>query len=230
MNYVREHGIISLSQQNYISSMAERFQLPHYERATTPIKTDYYSQLELQLNEPVLDDVPYKELVGSLIFCMVCTRPDVAFTVSCLTSYFSSPRRIHWETAIRCLGYLFATKDLGLILGAGGSDKLVCFSDSDWASNPVTRRSIGGHVLFFGDSILSWTSKTQKGIIALSTTESEFIQMALAIRCVLYIQPTFLDIGFQNIHQVSVVFGDNKPAICSIGNESAKSRTKHLDV
>ena len=70
----------------------------------------------------------------------------------------------------------------------------------------------------------------QKGLIALSTTESEFIQMALAIQCVLYIQPTFLDIGFQNIHQVSVFFGDNKPAICSIGNESAKSRTKHLDI
>ena len=129
--------------------MAEQFQLPHYEQATTPIKTDYYSQLELQLNEPILDNVPYKEPVGSLIFCMVCTRPDVAFTVSCLTSYVSSLRRVHWETAMRCLGYLFSTKDLGLILGAGGSEKLVCFSDSDWASNPVTRRSIGGEYSVF---------------------------------------------------------------------------------
>ena len=52
----------------------------------------------------------------------------------------------------------------------------------------------------------------------------------LAIWCILYVQSTFLDISFSNIHQVSVVFGDNKPAICSVGNESAKSRTKHLDV
>ena len=162
INYICEQGIISLSQQNYISSMAEWFRLPNYERATTPIRTDYYTQLKSQLSEPVLEDVPYKELVGSLIFCMVCTRPNVAFTISCLTSHFSLPRRVHWDTAIRCLGYLFATKDLGLILGTGGSEKLVCFSDSDWASNPVTRWSIGGHILFFGDSILSWTSKPRK--------------------------------------------------------------------
>ena len=98
-----------------------------------------------------------------------------------------------WKTAIHCLGYLFATKHLGLILGAGGSDKLVCFLDSDWASNPVTRQSIGGHILLFGGQILSWTSKTQKGIIALSTTESEFIQLALSIWQLLFIQPIFHD-------------------------------------
>ena len=73
-------------------------------------------------------------------------------------------------------------------------EKLVCFSDSDWASSPVTRRSIGGHILFFGDSIISWTSKTHKGIIALSTTESEFIQMVLAIRCTS--SPLFLKLFF----------------------------------
>ena len=179
---------------------------------------------------PVLTDVPYKELMGSLIFCMVCTRPDIAFAVSCLTSYFSAPRQLHWDAAIRCLGYSMATKHHGIMLGEVGSGDLVAYSDSDWASDPVTRRSVGGHVIFFGKSILSWSSKTQKGILALSTTEAEFIQMAVSIRHILFLQPIFRELGVHNIGGLSVVLGDNKPAISSVGNESVKSRTKHLDV
>ena len=68
---------------------------------------------------------------------------------------------------MKCLGYLKATDSFGLILGKGGDPSITCYSDSDWASNPITRRSIGGHVVYFGTSIIVWTSKTQKGILAL---------------------------------------------------------------
>ena len=104
------------------------------------------------------------------------------------------------------------------------------YSDSDWAGDPVTRRSVGGYIIFFGNSVLGWSSKTQRGIIALSSTESEFIQIALSVRQVLYIQPIFIDIGFPLIEQLTVLYGDNLPAIKSIGNDSARSRTKHRDI
>ena len=83
---------------------------------------------------------------------------------------------------------------------------------------------------FFGTLILYWSSKTKRGIIALSSTESEFIQLALSVRQVLYSQPIFTDINFNDIEEVYVVYGDNLPAINSIGNYSAKSRTKHIDI
>ena len=115
-------------------------------------------------------------------------------------------------------------------MGAGGPEELITFSDSDWAGDPVTRKSIGGFVIFFGKSIICWSSKTQRGILALSSTESEFVQMALSIRQVLYIQPIFKDIGFPFIEDVSVMLRDNLPAINSVGNNSARSRTKHIDI
>ena len=230
VSYLQEQGLVSLSQRSYISDMSIRFNLPEQERPVTPIKADYYEKLNNSVNDNVLVDVPYKELVGSLIYVMVCTRPDVAFCVSCLTSYFSAPKQVHWDTAMRCLGYLKATENLGLILGKGGEPSMTCYSDSDWASNPITRRSIGGHVLYFGTSIIVWNSKTQKGILALSSTESEYIEMAMAIRQVLYLQPIFIELRFERIHETTVIFGDNRPAIFSMGNESSKSRTKHMDV
>ena len=228
--YLQDQGILTLSQSSYIDELNDRFQVPFNERATTPIKPTYYADLQSSSDEPILTDLPYKELVGSLIYVMVCTRPDIAFCVSCLTTYFASPKRVHWELAVRCLGYLVATRNYGLILGTGGTPNLVCFSDSDWASNPVTRRSIGGHIILFGNSVIAWSSKTQKGILALSTTESEYIEMALAIRQVLYLQPIFSDFSVSQICKHTVVFGDNRPAISSLTNDSTKSRTKHIDV
>ena len=63
---------------------------------------------------------------------------------------FSAPRALHWEQALRCLGYLMSTATYGIRLGAGGPDELVTFSDRDWAGDPITRRSTGGYVVFGG--------------------------------------------------------------------------------
>ena len=154
-----------------------------------------------------------------MILCLRCAA----------SQYFSAPRAIHWEQAVRCLGYLAAMSSYGLILGKGGGEDLVAFSDSDWAGarDPITRRSIGGFLIFFGNSLLCWSSKTQRGLIALSSTESEFIQLALSIRQLLYI---FVELKYLEIEKFTILYGGNLPSISSIGSKSAKSRTKHVDI
>ena len=72
-----------------------------------------------------------------------------------------------WEEVLSPI----VNKDCGLCI-CKIVEKLKCFSAPNWASNPVTRQSIRGHVIFFGGLIVSWASKTQKGINALSTTEA----------------------------------------------------------
>ena len=79
------------------------------------------------------------------------------------------------------LGVFICNINIWLNTGKGGSDSVISYLDSNWAGDPLTRHSIGEHCVFFGTSIISWNSKTQKGIPKLSTTESEFIKMALAI-------------------------------------------------
>ena len=228
--HLPSQSAVTLSQQKYILELAKKYDLPTTLRPLTPISSDYYKKLEAAQHQPIVEDFPYKELVGALIFVMTCTRPDIAFAVCCLTQYFSAPRAIHWEQALRCLGYLAATSSYGLILGKGGGEDLVAFSDSDWAGDPITRRSIGGFLIFFGNSLLCWSSKTQRGLIALSSTESEFIQLALSIRQLLYIQPIFVELKYPEIEKFTILYGDNLPSISSIGNKSAKSRTKHVDI
>ena len=109
--------------------------------------------------------MPYKELVGALIFVMYA----IAFSIACLSQYFSAPRApaaLGTSPALHGL-LLMSTANYGIRLGAGGPDelKLITFSDSDWAGNPITCRSVGGYSVFFGTSILCWSSKTQRGLI-----------------------------------------------------------------
>ena len=73
--YLQEHRLISLSQRSYISDLSKRFNLPEQERSVTPIKTDYYFRLQNSTDDSILEDIPYKELVGSLIYVMV----DIVF-------------------------------------------------------------------------------------------------------------------------------------------------------
>ena len=89
VNYMLEKRCVALSQQSYILSLANKFQIPPELRPTTPIRSYYYTQLNDAVSQPVITELPYRELVGALIFIMVCTRPDIAFAVSCLTQYFS---------------------------------------------------------------------------------------------------------------------------------------------
>ena len=83
VSYLQEQGLVSLSQRSYISDMSIRFNLPEQERPVTPIKADYYEKLQSSVNDNVLVDVPFKELVV-LRDGMYSTR----YCVLCVLSYF----------------------------------------------------------------------------------------------------------------------------------------------
>ena len=65
--------------------------------------------------------VPYCEAVGSLMYAVVGTRPDIAYAVSYLARFMSNPGHMHWEAVKRVIRYLKGTKDAKLILGRGGT-------------------------------------------------------------------------------------------------------------
>ena len=120
INHAPEQRCVALTQHAYILELAAKFEIPTDIRPVTPTRSDYSTQLDDAHAQPVLSELPYRELVGALIFVIVCTRPDIAFSGSCLTQYFSAPWALHWEQALRCLGYLVGTCNFGILLGAGG--------------------------------------------------------------------------------------------------------------
>jgi len=73
--------------------------------------------------------VPYRELIGSLMYLSQYTRPNIAFAASKLSQYNSNPGRIHWHQAKHVLRYLSKTKDLGLVYKTGVEQKIKIYCD-----------------------------------------------------------------------------------------------------
>ncbi len=168
---------------------------------------------------------PYASIVGSLLYIACNTRPDIASTVNKLTKYMSDPKTQHWEMLMYLLGYLKATKSMGLHLGK--SDLCTAYCDSDFASDLDTRRSHTGWCFLLYGGVISWQSKCQPTVAA-STTEAEYQAASAAAREALWLRQLFTDLKVPCTPLE--IKCDNLGALSSLNNPQITQRTKHIDV
>ena len=99
--------------------------------------------------------LPYVSTVGSLMYAMLCTRPDIYFVVSMVSRYQSNPGPEHWTVFKHILKYLRRTKDY--MLTYGGDELIpIGYTDSDFMSDKDLRKSISGYVFTLGGGAMSW--------------------------------------------------------------------------
>ena len=99
--------------------------------------------------------VPYASAVGSLMYAMVCTRPDLAHAVSVVSRFTGQPGKEHWQAVKRIFRYLRGTSDVGLIYGVDTLCLVTGYSDSNYDGDVDTRRSMTGYVFTLGGSVVS---------------------------------------------------------------------------
>ena len=171
-------------------------QYPAY--PTTPMEVNAFDRLEKAEEEQNFEG-PYRSIVGGLLYVSVCTRMDIGFALSILTQNLANPKPTHFQMAKRVLFYLVGTKSFGLVLGGEKLTTLIAFSDASFANDKLDRRSMGGYVVFVGNSPISWAIKKHRGIQAVSSTESEIVQVTEAMKELLWLQPLLQELGFPEI-------------------------------
>ena len=62
----------------------------------------------------LMSEVPYASVVGSLMYAIICTRPDITQTVGIVSRYMSNPEKKHWRAVKRILRYLKESSDMTL--------------------------------------------------------------------------------------------------------------------
>ncbi|XP_075479264.1 secreted RxLR effector protein 161-like [Primulina tabacum] len=127
--------------------------------------------------------LPYASAVGRLMYLMVCTRPDLAYTVSLVSIFKANPGDEHWKSVKWILRYLKGTTDTGLIFkDSRENDNLIAgYVDSDYAGSIDTRKSLNGYIFTINGTSVSWKSNLQP-IVALSTTEAEYVTVTEAFK------------------------------------------------
>ena len=167
----RAKRTIVINQAKYLKNVAEKFCVGD----AKPVHTPMDSGLALTEGDgSPLTDGDFQGACGSVLWAAIMTRPDVQFSIGVLAQHMQNLTQTHWKALKRVIRYLDTTRDLWLTFG--GIDKSIRgFTDSDWGSQP-DRYSISGYAFLVGVGAVTWRSKKQL-IIALSTTEAEYIAM-----------------------------------------------------
>jgi len=177
-------GTLKLSQGKYARQVLEKVGMAECNPIGTPLEVG----LQLVKADDSDDALPYREAVGSLMYLMVGTRPDLAFAIGKLSRFVSCYGKEHWATIKRVLRYVQGSMDKGLVFDKNSSCVLRGFSDADWAGDHETRRSTTGFTFIFGGAAVSWCSKLQK-TVALSTMEAENMALCEVSKEVFYHPP-----------------------------------------
>jgi hypothetical protein len=172
-----------------------------------------------------MSEYPYRELVGSLMYLSVCTRPDISQAVGVLARYMSAPQKEHWDAAKQLLRYVKGTCSYGITFGADSGLQGYC--DADFASDLDTRKSTTGYVFVYNGGAISWSSRLQS-TVAVSTAEAEYMSAAFSVKEGLWLRKLFAIFGV-DITPVHV-YCDNQAAIQLIKHPIASLRSKHIDV
>lgn len=113
------------------------------------------------------ENYPYKKAVGSLIYLMIGSRPDIAYSVGKLSQFIDSYDHTHWIAVKHLFRYLKGILNLGITNHGDGINKLEGFCDSDYAGDQETRKSTSGYIFILNGGTVFWSSKLQR-ITALS--------------------------------------------------------------
>ena len=233
----RAKRTITLSQTALIDKIVSAYGQVDAKTASTPIA--HGSQLlkpdpTIQQDETErerLATLPYRSLVGSLMYVASGSRPDIMFAVSKLSRFLDCYREAHWQAAVRIIRYLKGTREMGLVLGGSSpSPSLIGYCDSDYANDPGAegRRSVAGYCFSLGSGVVSWSSKKQK-TIADSTCAAEYMAASEAGRELVWMRTLLRELGFEPPHATPLLC-DNSAAVLLCGDQAFHNRVKHIDV
>lgn len=231
----KQTGTIQLNQSRYIIDILKRFKMEECHPCSTPLsvgvkleKAPQPETLSLEQRQEV-EKIPYKQAVGSLIYLTCLTRPDIAFPVHLVSQFLSAYGPEHWIQVKRIVRYIKGTIDYAITYKREAKPlTLLGYSDSDWAADPISRRSMGAYVFKMASAPVSWSCKKNQSI-CLSSTEAEYKAISSAAREAIWCRRCFAEIG-QKQKEPTILYCNNMGAIALSNNPVYHARTKHIGV
>ena len=222
---------VSLSQTNYLRRIINKYLPSGAKPLVTPLSPSA-RPLKRDLLEPPPDLKEYQSAIGSLLYAAIVTRPDILFSVCCLSQFLSDPSESHMRMVKNIFRYLAHTLHYKLTYHRQKEkphDKLCVYSDSSYANSLSDRRSFSGSVMFFAGCPIAWNCAKQ-GVVALSTMEAEYIALTSAAQSRAWAQSLLVELRITNTSIKPVLYGDNLSSHFLTRNASLHRCSKHIDV
>jgi hypothetical protein len=225
-----ENYSIKMNQTRDLKRILTRFRMDDCHPKSIPCDLSINKEFHSDSKE-LTDSRLYREIVGSLIYVMTCTRPDLSYVVTKLSQHMSKPTIAHLNLSKFVLKYIKGTLDYNLKFKKCNNDlNLMGFCDSDWGGS-TDRKSISGYCFQLNNDgpLLSWKSKKQN-TVALSSCEAEYMALTHAIQEANFLQQLLKDMQGSNDKLPVHLNVDNQGAIELAKNPVHHQRSKHIDI
>ena len=174
----------------------------------------------------------FRSGVGMLNYLVKHSRPDIANCTRELSKVLDGSTPASYKEMLRVIKYVLDTRTLGLKLCPKGKLNepwnITCFTDSDYAGDGQTRRSVSGYIIYVHGVPVQFRSKSQQSV-TLSSTEAEWMALSEAVKDILFLKYLCESMGIR-IEKPITVRVDNMGAVFMSNNVTTSQRTKHIDI
>ncbi|GKC56419.1 retrotransposon protein, putative, ty1-copia subclass [Tanacetum coccineum] len=221
----RSQRLIGLCQSAYIKKILKRYHMENSKRGSIPMQEKLRLSKSQGASTPAelkrMQNVPYASAVGSIMYDVRCTRPDVAFAQNITSRFQQNPGDLHWTTVKNILKYLRNTKDMFLVYGDDLKRELrvSCYTDAGYLTDDDDLKSQTGYVFVLNRGAIDWKSAKQS-IFATSSAEAEYIAAYDASKEAVWVRKFISGLGVVPIIEEPIImYCDNTRAI-AIAKES----------
>ena len=246
-------GGIQIHQKHFLEEVLTKFQATQWKPVKTParkeIKLSKEHAPQSEEDKRKMARVPYRQIVGSLMYLANCTRPDISQALGACARFCANPGEMHWNALKWILRYLNGTRDLCIQYGRSIPDvpsgALHGYVDGSWGDDPDDRRSTTGYCFMSHGGPIVWRSQKQRSV-ALSTCESEYMAASEAAKEAVWLLRLYKDdLGYQDLSiptygdlsekefegsKPLVIFEDNTGCIALSRNPVQHKRSKHISI
>ena len=192
-----KNKMLGLSQARYIDKVLEQFSMKNSKKGLLPFRhgvplSDDQRPKTLE-EENMMRQVPYASTMGNLMYAMLCTRPDIRYSVSMVSRYQSNLGPKNWQAVKHILKYLWRMRDYMLVYQCENLIP-IGYTYSDFQSNLDFRKSTSGCVFTLGDGAISWRSVKQF-CIADSTMQAEYVAACEAAKEAIWLKKFLSDLS-----------------------------------
>lgn len=225
---------LAMKKEKYLHEVKKLFNLPGKEKQ--PMAHNFYFDkqenkvVEMEPKEWRRRIKRLQKILGVALHVTSTLRPDAAYVSQYLAKFISFPHEVILKRAMMLLDYLVATAAVGITFRGPRRNKLqlLFYSDSDYASDPETRKSQNGYIAMSSNGPISWKSKAT-ALTCQSSAEAEYQAMVLSSNESKWLEQAANFLTGNNVER-SVFYVDNISAISIALNNEFRPRTKHFDV
>lgn len=215
---------VKVNQTVYANRLLEKYGMIDANPISLPIEPGW-----IPGDSPPASDIDsYREIIGSLMYLTLGTRPDLTYAVNVASRAQDSPTTAHLKLVKRILRYLKGTVDHGIQFRKTTNNVIEAYSDADHAGDKLTRRSTSGVLMKYCGGPVMWKSKLQK-CVAQSSMEAEFVAASEASKSLVWLDRLLKEIQIIDESSVPVLHIDNQSTIKYIKGTGFYERSKHIE-